>query len=479
MVALTSRRIAATDAGAATKPHPTVRGISRARFVSQMGNEVSLLAFPLLLISQEGAKTVPLLYAAEYLPFLLLAPLVGQLADSFEWLKLMAIADAARLTIGLLVVLGAHEGVLRPWMVVAGLAVAGAFTALDEACGQSAVARAAGPAALRQAMSRMQAALSLAGMAGPAVGAVVISAFRPTGGILLDSLTYGASAVLVLSTLMRARSSSPAADAAGAGNDGRAAGAERPARARKRIFGPEAAAGLRYVLVHRDLRALLILGTGLAAFSALGYGVLIVYLAQSLRLSTVSIGCVMVATAAGAFLGGRSATGVIGRLGDGTAAVLMLGTVCVCVAVAPLASAGIAGAAMVAASRLGAGFAMSVWRVVASTARQRSTPDDLRGRVEAAMGASLYGALPLGYLGGAALLHVADPRVALWTAVIGFAAVVVLAAPGLRAALNEPSPVSSAPLASSAAPMSAAAPAAPVSPSSATRPSTTTAEEEK
>jgi Na+/melibiose symporter-like transporter len=346
--------------------------------VSNLADGVARVALPLL------ATTLtrdPLLIAGlttlAFLPWLLFALVSGALVDRVDRARAMAAANLLRAALvgglGAAAVLDA---------VSIGLLYAVAFGAGVAETVYDSAARAALPQVVRR--DQLDTGNSLL-----ATGEVVGQSFlgAPVGSVLFAALAaapllataggYVLAAVLVL----------------GIGLD------LRPVRAGRTSVRADIRAGMRWIWAHDLLRGL----TLLTAVSAVGlymtYGVLVLYVLDTLGLSERAFGLLFLAAGGGAALGGVAAPWLGRRLGRtgglvGAALLSALATAAMGLTRAPL----LAGALFALAALAG-----TVWDVLAMSLRQALVPHELFGRVQGSYRTLVWGAIPVGAAAGGAL----------------------------------------------------------------------------
>lgn len=346
--------------------------------VSNLADGVARVALPLL------ATTLtrdPLLIAGlttlAFLPWLLFALVSGALVDRVDRVRAMAAANRLRAAL----VGGLGVAALLDAVSI-GLLYAVAFGAGVAETGYDSAARAALPQVVRR--DQLDTGNSLL-----ATGEVVGQSFlgAPVGSVLFAALAaaplvataggYALAAVLVLRIGLDLR----------------------PVRTVKTSVRADIRAGMRWIWAHQLLRGL----TLLTAVSAIGlfmtYGVLVLYVLDTLGLSERAFGLLFLAAGGGAALGGVTAPWLGRRLGRtgglvGAALLSALATAAMGLTRAPL----LAGALFALAALAG-----TVWDVLAMSMRQALVPHELFGRVQGSYRTLVWGAIPLGSAAGGAL----------------------------------------------------------------------------
>src|ERR1700761_5552054 len=167
--------------------------------VSSCGDWIYNVALLALVFERTHSGTwLALTTAARVLPIVLLGPLGGVMADRHDRRRLMISADLARLA--LMVALADVAAAGLP--IVLAPAIAAAATAAGTAvppCVAASTARLVPGPELQRANARRAAVGQAAIVAGPALGALVLVVSTPATAILLNAVTFIASAVAVWS----------------------------------------------------------------------------------------------------------------------------------------------------------------------------------------------------------------------------------------------------------------------------------------
>jgi hypothetical protein len=166
-----------------------------AHSVSQVGTQVSVLAFPLtaLLTLGAGPAEMGLLAAAEGLPWLLIGLPAGVWVDRGRRRPLLIVADLGRAGILVTVTGVALAGALRiEHLYVAGLLV-GSLTVIFESAAPSYLPRLLEREQLVDANSKLESSRALAELTGPALGGWLVGVLSPPLALLADAISFVAS----------------------------------------------------------------------------------------------------------------------------------------------------------------------------------------------------------------------------------------------------------------------------------------------
>ena len=167
--------------------------------LSSLGSAMVPVALSFALFARgAGAGRVSAVLAAEATPMVLLILLGGVLADRFAPRRIMVAADllraAAQSVLAILLLIG-------PVPLVAVLALAalvGIGAALDAPGRNRLLTQIVTPGQLTSANGTLMLATSTAGLLGPALGGALVGSIDAGWAILLDAVTYLASALLLL-----------------------------------------------------------------------------------------------------------------------------------------------------------------------------------------------------------------------------------------------------------------------------------------
>lgn len=138
----------------------------------------------------------------QYIPFLVLGPYGGVIADRFPKRKILyftqSIFGILALTLGLLVA----TDLVRVWMVYALASCLGLVTVFDNPARQTFYMELVGPDHLRNAITLYSILVNLARIIGPTLAAALIAAFGLAPCFIINGLSYGM--VVIMLAMMRA-----------------------------------------------------------------------------------------------------------------------------------------------------------------------------------------------------------------------------------------------------------------------------------
>ncbi len=365
---------------------PSFRRFWLGEAISLLGSQVTALALPLsaVLLLHAGPGEMAILGVLTYLPFLVVTLPAGVLADRRRRRPLLMIANVGRAVALLAIPASAWLGVLSLPLLYGVSLVVGVLTVVFEVGYLAYVPNLVSRHRLADANARLQATSSAAEVGGPGIAGLLIAAVGAPLAILIDSVSYLASAVLLFG--IRREEPDPS-------TDGRAVD----------ILG-DIRTGLRITFTDPILRAFALeAATNNLAWQVVEV-VLLIYATQVLGLDALAIGTLFSLGAIGAVLGAVTAGPLGRRFGIGrTIAVAMVlcgfGTLLIPLAMPPPVLGGV----ILAVALFIGGFGTTISVVHVITVRQTITPDELLGRMNASYRTLSYGAIPIGAIIGGVL----------------------------------------------------------------------------
>ncbi|MFF5719133.1 MFS transporter [Streptomyces buecherae] len=356
--------------------------------VSEFGDRISELALPLIAVTalSASANQVAWLTALIWTPNLL-AILLGAWVDRrVRKRRLMVLADLVRGAVLLsLPVAYLLDAVSLGQLYVVAL-LTGTAAVLFNTAYPPFFAQLVPRSSYVEANSKLSASRSMSHVVGPAAGGGLIQALTAPVAVIVDALSYLASAFLI--------GRIPLDESPGGGDAG--AGPSLLRRARE---------GMTYVVRHPVLRA----GLGCAAtvnfftFVA-GSGLVVLFANRDLELSAGAIGMALGIGSTGALLGAVIAPRVSRRIGVGRS--ILVGAV---LFPAPIAIAAIAGGPLwarvgaLAAAEFLSGVGVMLFDVNLNSLQTSVIPDAMRSRVAGAFSTVNYGMRPVGAVVGGLL----------------------------------------------------------------------------
>jgi MFS family permease len=369
-----------------------------AQTISQFGTQITLLALPLaaILVLDASAFEVALLSAIEFAPFLLFALPAGVWVDRLRRKPILVVSDLARA--GLLVsvpIAHALDGLTIWQLYVVGFGT-GVGTVFFDVAYQSYLPSLVERTGLVEGNSKLEVSRSAAQLAGPGLAGLLVGAVGAPYAILLDSISYVGSALL----LVRIRRVETI-----------------PERSGKPGMFEEILEGLRYLLGHPLWRPTAISIAIANFFNTLAFSIVLVYFVRELELSAQTIGIVLAVSNVGWLAGAVVASRISGRLGVGPTLIagsLLFGPGLVLVPAAPHSMP----IPLIVAGLILATFGGVVFIVTGLSFMQAVTPDNMLGRLNASRRFIVWGVIPLGAVAGGALASQIGLRETLWLGTI-------------------------------------------------------------
>lgn len=384
---------------------PDFRSFFVAHTISQFGDRISELAFPLLavLVLDATAAQVSVLTALVWLPNLAAIFLGAWVDRQPNKKRLLVAADLIRaaLLVTVPVAFAFDAGTLAQLYAVAFLT--GAASVLFNTTYPAFFVLLVNRSRYLDANGALSASRSVSYIAGPALGGVLVQTLTAPVTILVDAASFVLSA-LGIGRIRRDRPA-PTVEA----DDPRPVALWRQARD-----------GLTFTLRHPVLRASLGCTTTVNYFSFIFSALLVLFASRTLGLPAGLLGLALGAGAVGGLLGAVIAPRLSVRIGVGPsivfgAVVFPASILLVAVAGGPLWSR----ALLVGGAEFLSGIGVMLFDVNLNALNATVIPDGLRSRVAGAYSAVNYGIRPLGALTGGVLGSWLGLRPTLWIAAIG------------------------------------------------------------
>ena len=174
-------------------------------FISNIGTWMGRVAQDWLVLTEltdHSSSALGIVTGLQFLPFLLLAPWAGMIADRYPKRRILAITQTSlalsSLALGLLVVSGTAE----LWMVYGLALFTGVATAVDNPARQTFVSEMVPRDRLANAVSLNSASFNAGRLVGPGVAGLTIAAFGTGWTLMLNTLTFVA-VLLALASMRR------------------------------------------------------------------------------------------------------------------------------------------------------------------------------------------------------------------------------------------------------------------------------------
>lgn len=383
--------------------HADFRRLWTGDALGQLGAQLTGLALPVYAVSHLDASEwqMGLLTAAETAAFLVIGLPAGAWVDRMRKRRTLVVADLVRALVLAVVVVAALTGhASMPLLYGAGLVLSAATVFFDVAH-QSYVPGLVGLDHVVEGNSKLQATQSVAMVAAPALGGLLLRVLTAPMLIAGTVVTYVLSATAV-SRIRQVET--------------------LPRREDRRPLRTEIAEGLRFV-VHQPLLRRIVACTSLSnLFGSVSGALLAIYALRVVGLDPAGLGTVLSASAVGGLVGavlaGRAARAVgeariipVSAVAGGLAFALTPLALPLADVVPPVATL-ITGGALFS-------FAVVVYNVAQVSFRQRLCPPALLGRMNASVRFIVWGTMPLGSLLGGWLGTHLGVVPTLWVAAVG------------------------------------------------------------
>ncbi|WP_406326942.1 MFS transporter [Streptomyces sp. NBC_00203] len=377
--------------------------------ISLMGSEISVVALPSLaiLVLGTGAVGVGALVALQWLPFVLLAPVMGVFTDRLRRRPLMQFANVARCVILGSLPLAAVLGHLTLAHLYVAALLKGVFDVVFQLAYQAYIPQVLDRADLVEGNVKTQLSKSIAMTVGRSAGGGLVSLIGAARAVGADAASYFVATVMLM--FIREKEARPAP-------------AERGLAATLRDIRNSVA----LTLGNRVLRSLMLMATfgNLAVSSTLA--MIIVYAYQDLHFSAGQLGLALSLGSVPVLVGAALSRRISERLGMGRTLVLthaLLGLAFVLLPAATLGGKQFAFAVVVVSQGISS-FTGPLTNVALITLIQKATPVQAMGRVNGAALPFIWGANALGPVVGSAVAAMTGNVVSFFlAAVLAWAAI--------------------------------------------------------
>jgi MFS family permease len=366
--------------------------------ISFVGDQVSLLALPLLAVLMLGASPAQMGYltAAGLAPSLLVSVLAGVWVDRRQQRRrVMVASDLIRAVLVISIPVAAALGVLGFAQLYVVAFLVGTCAVFFEVANGTLFVSLVPPDRYVPAVSLIQGARAVSFVAGPSVAGVIVQVLSAPVALLIDAVSYLASAVL----LGRTKATEPPPERPGHGG---------------------VATVFRFLRGHEALRTILASVATINIFNYMFSALMVLYVTVHLGVSPGMLGVVLGAAAVGALLG-SVVTGWLTRLvGVGPAYVIGLVAFPAPLLLIPLAGGPqpVVLTLLFLAEAL-SGLGVMILDITAGSLMSSLIPHRMRARVSGMFRTVNYGVRPVGALLGGALGTLVGVRTTLWIAGAG------------------------------------------------------------
>ncbi len=401
-----------TPAAAAPEPPPLLRQpeflkLWAAQSISQLGDQVTLLALPLVavLTLDASAAQMGFLVAAELLPHLFFSLLAGVWIErSHRRRHLMIVADLGRAALLASVPIAYAFDVLSfPQLYAVAFAV-GTFAVMFDVSWSTLFVAVVPRRDVVDANSKMSLSRAVSFVTGPSIGGFLVQLLTAPVTLLVDAVSYLGSAIF----LTRIRAQEPPVERNGDG-------IIRSLRD-----------GFAFVLKDELIRPELLCVATINLFNFVFHAIFVLYATRELGVEPGLLGLILGAGAVGGIIGALIATRVERLIGIGPAFTLGAVLFPLPLILVPLASGSeLRIAIMLGAAEFFCSVGVMILDVNAGSITFLRTPDRIRARTSGTFRFVNYGIRPIGALLGGALGTAIGLHTTLWIGVLGALAGVV------------------------------------------------------
>ncbi|MGW6215144.1 MFS transporter [Streptomyces sp. NPDC055109] len=371
--------------------------------ISQFGDRITELALPLIAVGalHASAAQVAWLTALIWTPNLLAIVLGAWVDHRVHKRRLMVLADLVRAAVLLSLPAAYFLGAVTLGQLYVVALLTGAAEVLFNTAYPPFFAHLVPRSSYVAANSKLSASRSASYVAGPAIGGVLVQALTAPVAVVVDALTFLASAVLVRRVSI---------DEPPAAHD--QAASSLPRRARE---------GLVFVVRHPVLRPSLVCAATVNFFTFVaGSGLIVLFASRNLGLTAGVIGMAFGIGATGSLLGAVIAPKISRRIGVGRS--IVVGAVLFPAPIAIAAAAGgplWASAGALAVAEFLSGVGVMLFDVNLNSLQADVIPDGMRSRVAGAYSTINYGSRPVGAVLGGLLATLIGLRATLLIGAVG------------------------------------------------------------
>lgn len=375
------------------------RSLWSANVASQLGVRVGGLAVPLVAIETLHASpfAIGALTAVQYVGLLLIGLPVGAWVDRMRRRPIMFVADAVRAVLfGSVAAMGVLGWLSYPQLLAVVL-LGGFATVFFDVAQLSLLPGLVAPAELLEGNARLQSAQSVALIAGPAIGGVLVSAVGTSGAVWVTAAGFALSGLQIV----RIRTAETL-----------------PGRAATTSLLRQIAEGLRLVFGQPVLRGIAMCTAWSNLFQSMFISLNLLLLTRVVGLSGTVVGLLIACSGIGAVLGALAGYRVARRVGWARTAWLALLLTQPLTLLVPITEPGWR-CSFFAVGMGAASFGGTVYNIAQVTLRQSMCPPELLGRMNASNRVVVFSTLPIGSLAAGLIAGSLGIRATLWIAAVG------------------------------------------------------------
>ncbi len=356
-----------------------------AETVSQFGTQISQLALPLAAIDvlHASAFEVAALTTVAFLPFLLVSLPAGVWVDRLPRRPILIAGDLARAGLLVSIPIAYFFDALTIWQLYGVGFFVGIATVFFDIAYQSYLPALVERQEIIDGNAKLEISRSAAQTGGPGLAGVLIGFLKAPPAILIDAVSFLASALFILG-IRKAETSLR----------------DRSPRRKMRV---ELREGLSYVLRHPYLKNIAACTALFNFFGSLGFAVLLVFARRELHLGPLAIGLAFTIGNLGAMLAAFTANRISDRLGVGRTIVLSSVIGGPMFLIIPFAPHGQAALTVIVPALIVGTFTGTIYNIAQVSLRQAITPERIQGRMNSVMRFIVWGTIPLGAFTGGVL----------------------------------------------------------------------------
>ncbi|MBV9831337.1 MAG: MFS transporter [Marmoricola sp.] len=392
--------------------HHDFRQLFLAKATSSVGTQLTVLAMPVLAVKvlHADAFQMGLLGTCEFLAFLVVGLPAGAWVDRWRRRRVLVANDLVRAVALASLPLAWAFGVLTLVQLLVVALVVGTCTVFFDVADQSYLPEIVESHQIGDGNAKLQAAESVAMIAGPAIAGGLIKLLGSAFTIALDAISFVGSALFV-SRIRHVDVPPPRED--------------------RRPLHVEIGEGLRFVLKHPLLWRITACTSLGNFFNSMSSTLIVLYALDQLGLDAGHLGIIFGVGSVGGLLGALSASRVADRVGEGRVIPLSALAWVPAQTLVPLAGILIAPLVALPISMLVVSFVVVLYNITQVSFRQRLCPRPLLGRMNASIRFIVWGCMPIGSFIGGVLASTFSIRAVLWVSVAGafIAALPVLLSP--------------------------------------------------
>lgn len=380
--------------------HHDFRQLFFGHTISQVGTELSGLALPVLAVVVLGANEFEMgvLATFEYLAFLVIGLPAGAWVDRWRKRRVLMGNDVIRAVALLSLPVAWYLDVLSLYQMFAVSLVVGVCTVFFDVAYQSYLPELVPSDKISEGNAKLQASQSVAQVGGPAVAGVLIRLMGAPLTILLDAVSFLASAFFVKRIT---HADTP------------------PDRSTRRSLTVEIKEGLSFV-VKNPLLVRITATTSISnLFSSMSGALLVLFVLRDLGLGPGALGVAFTVGSVGGLLGALTVTRVSRLLGEGRTIPLSSLLWLPFGVLMPLAGTVIDPMVALIGSTFGLSYAVVLYNITQVSFRQRLCPKPLLGRMNASIRFVVWGTMPIGAFLGGVLGDALGIRAVFWIALGG------------------------------------------------------------